>query len=582
MYGLTGQNTVEARAFRLMTKRFPWPREIYALITERLLQAGAKVVVFDLTFPTSTEGDEPFRIALEKDRDRVIIGSNFVNPSRDGRDMASASHTLPADSLIPQASPLDDRVAFTNFWPDADEVLRRIAYRVTFEQVQGDNPAPESERFLALSARALVKAGYPGAVPEGLAPRAIRFTAPPRQGFPPHSVFEIFVPDYWTHNYRGGSFFRDKIVIVGAEGNWQHDEHQTPFGSMPGPEIHLNAINAALHGEFIREMPGSTVTLLTVLAGILAVAASMVLRSPWLRLLVLLVADAGAGWVALFVFNHASVYVPLVSPLAELNVAILLGFVADFTAERLDKNRLRRTLERYVSRDLVRAMLDKPNRYEQSLGGLIRPVTILFSDLRGYSMMSARTDPHVLVNQLNEYLTAMVECVFRFGGTLDKFIGDAVMAVWGNIKSEGVAEDANRAVQAALAMQVELTALNEKWLARGLPQLRAGIAIHHGEVVVGNIGSPLRMEFTVIGDAVNVSWKLEELTKELGCDFIVSEQVHALTAAHVPLRSLGFADFKGVREPIELFTAAHGPDAGLVADESAVSSFARRADVVNR
>jgi adenylate cyclase len=177
----------------------------------------------------------------------------------------------------------------------------------------------------------------------------------------------------------------------------------------------------------------------------------------------------------------------------------------------------------------------------------------LFSDIRGYSIVSAQTDPQALVSQLNEYLTAMVECVFRFGGTLDKFIGDAVMAVWGNTRSEGVRNDAANAVRAALAMRTELERLNAEWTKRGLPQLRIGVAINHGEVVVGNIGSPQRMEFTVIGDAVNVTWKLQELTKNLGADLIVGENVYALVIEEFELRPLGKITVGGLTEPLEIF-----------------------------
>ena len=157
-----------------------------------------------------------------------------------------------------------------------------------------------------------------------------------------------------------------------------------------------------------------------------------------------------------------------------------------------------------------------PRQFEQSLGGVLKPVAILFSDIRGYSVVSARTDPQALVSQLNEYLSAMVECVFRHGGTLDKFIGDAVMAVWGNVRTDGIRNDATGAVRAAVAMREELVRLNAEWKERGLSELRVGIAVNHGEVVVGNVGSPRRMEFTVIGEAVNVSWRLQELTKQLG------------------------------------------------------------------
>jgi adenylate cyclase len=162
--------------------------------------------------------------------------------------------------------------------------------------------------------------------------------------------------------------------------------------------------------------------------------------------------------------------------------------------------------------------------------------------------------------QLNEYLTAMVECVFRFGGTLDKFIGDAVMAVWGNINTDGPRSDAAAAVRAALAMEEELVRLNAKWHDRGLPKLRMGIAINHGDVVVGNIGSPHRMEFTVIGDAVNVSWKLQELTKEIGVELILSQSVASLITEHFEVTSLGAVDVVGLPQRCEIFTIARAID----------------------
>jgi len=449
---------------------------------------------------------------------------------------------------------MDDRVAYTNFWPDEDDVVRRAQYRLAFEQVQGLAPAPESERFLSLAGRGLAKAGLEERIPAGLDELLFRYTAPAREGFRPRSIFEIFVPEYWTRNYKSGEFFRDKIVLIGAEGNWQHDEHPTPFGSMPGPEIHLNAINAAIHGEFLHEMSAAGVLLVAVLAAAVAVALTLTIKSPWLRLLALIVLDAAYGYAAVLAFDRLNLYIPTLAPFAALNCTVLLGLICDFASERVEKKRVRRTLERYVSTNVVREMLDRPHVFEQSLGGVVKPVAILFSDIRGYTSVSAKTDPHALVTQLNEYLTAMVECVFRYGGTLDKFIGDAVMAVWGNVQTNGARSDAANAVRAALAMREELALLNESWRKRGMQELRIGIAINHGEVVVGNVGSARRMEFTVIGDAVNVSWRIQELTKQLGSDLIVSKSVSGLVIEEFELRPLGSSAIAGYEERIEVFS----------------------------
>ena len=576
MYDIDENDSVERRALRLMSKRWPWSREIYGLILERLVNAGAKVVMFDLTFPTTTDEDEPFQLALNRYKDHVVIGSNFVAAASRGFTTVAASHTRPPESLVPQTVPMDDRVAYTNFWPDEDDVVRRAQFRVTFEQVEGLLPRVKSEQFLSLGARGMVKAGYGNLVPTGLDDHIFRYTAPPREGFRPRSIFEIFVPEYWKRNYRSGEFFKDKIVLVGAEGNWQHDEHATPFGAMPGPELHLNAINAALHGEFIRELPHTAVAFVTIGAALLAVALSLLIRSPWLRLLTLAGIDCLDVWLTVLAFDHLNLYVPCLPFLVQLTVTVLLGLVADFTAERFEKNRVKRALERYVSSNVVRELLNNPKAFQQSLGGVIKPAAILFSDIRGYSSVTTRTEPQALVAQLNEYLGAMVECVFRHGGTLDKFIGDAVMAVWGNVQTQGVRNDVSNAVRAALAMREELERLNASWRARGLQELRIGIAVNQGDVVVGNIGSPERMEFTVIGDAVNVTWKLQELTKDRSCDLLVAENITGLLVEDFELRPVGSAIIDGHDEALEIFSVVGHIDPAQRADAGAAAAPAAK------
>ena len=545
LFNLGTQDSKEARALRLMSQHFPWSREVYALVLERLVQAGAKVVVFDLIFPGPSDADPIFRAALDRYADHVVVGSNFV----DGTLMR------PSDTLIDQTSPIDGRIGFVNFWPDEDEVVRRARFHVTFEQVREQPIRADTERFSSLAAVALRKAGASGKIPPDLNNRAFRFTAPPRQGFFSRSLFQIFVPAYWQQNFQSGEFFRNKIVIIGDDGNFQHDEHSTPLGTMPGAEVHLNAMNAALHTAFLREPPLLLRLVSCTVAGLIAVFLSLCVRMPWVRFVGSIVVTAFFVCLGYVCFNAFSIYLPMIALLTSLNAAMLLGLVYDFTSEHLEKTRLRRTLERYVSRDVVRELVDRPQEYGETLGGVVRPAAILFSDIRSYSVVTRTSTPQNLVTQLNEYFTAMVECVFECGGTLDKFIGDALMAVWGTLHSDGARHDAASAVRAALLMHYKLHQLNAIWSSRGWPELRVGIGINYGDVVVGNIGSPRRMEFTAIGDAVNQTWRLQELTKLHQTSIILSPSVAVLVADEFLVRTLGDLDARDVREAYALCDA---------------------------
>ncbi|MBS1236653.1 MAG: domain S-box [Proteobacteria bacterium] len=232
----------------------------------------------------------------------------------------------------------------------------------------------------------------------------------------------------------------------------------------------------------------------------------------------------------------------------------ILALIYDFLLERIDKLRVRRTLERYVSKNVVKELLDNPQTFFNSLSGVRRQVTILFSDVRGFTTLTEGADSAQLVKQLNEYFTAMVGHVFEKQGTLDKFIGDAVMAVWGNIVSAGPAEDAQNAVATALAMKRSLIDLNKDWKARGMPELAFGIGINHGEAIVGNLGSSEKMELTVIGDAVNLASRLEGLTKEYHLDLLLGETMAPLVQDRFLLRTVDYVQVKGKTKPVTVYT----------------------------
>jgi adenylate cyclase len=525
---LEGADPKARRALELMAHEWPWSREVHALVLERLVEAGARAVVFDFTFPKPSPNDDAFRAALDAHRDRVLVAGNISND-------IFPYFVGPTPSLIPNGTPRDPRVGFDNFWHDPDspdDIIRSARFRWTEER-----GVWRSDEEFSLAARTVDRAGLGALVPADRELHRFRFAGPPGT-FAPRSIFMIFAPEYWRRNFESGAFFRDKIVVVGAHGNWQQDEHLTPFGVMPGPELHLNAINALLHSAFIRELPAAASAASVIALALVPALARRHLRRPFARFFVLLLGSA--LWLAavFLTIDRASLFLPAFAPLAAFNFTGIGGLLFDIVIERREKTQLRRTLERYVSRNVVKELLDDPDEYTRVLGGELRPVTVLFSDVRNFSRFAARVDSRTMVAQLNEYFSAMVDCVFAHGGTLDKFIGDAVMAVWGNAHSVSPATDARNAAACALAMREALAALNVRWREAGKPTLQIGIGLNSGEVVAGNIGSPSRMEFTVIGDAVNMAWRLQEYTKKAGTDIVLGASVAALIGSEFPTDSL--------------------------------------------
>jgi adenylate cyclase len=440
-----------------------------------------------------------------------------------------------------------------------DDVLRRARFRQTGRQI-GDVLPPDLVAE-SLAARVLRKFGRPDLIPEGFEPTLFRYTAPPGFGYKPHPIGDVLSPKVWERNYRNGAAFQDKIVLIGPTAEIFHDTHRVPFNlpskEMAGPEIHLNIIGAALHGEFLTEPTLPACLAVIFLAGALAAALCFLVQQPIKRLLVvllLIVAYAGLAGILFIRAGTAARVVLVTTPLLVLLLSSITTLAYDYLLERFEKRRIRRTLERYVSRDVVKELLDNPQTYFNALGGVRKPVTILFSDVRGFTTLTENADSAALVKQLNEYFEEMVSLVFAHQGSLDKFIGDAVMAVWGNIVSHGAARDAHNAVATALAMKRSLKKLNEDWKARGMLELAFGIGLNHGEVIVGNLGSSEKMELTVIGDSVNLASRLEGLTKEYHLDLLLGESMAKLVGDQYILRLVDCVQVKGKTKPVDVYT----------------------------
>ena len=545
---LTAEEIASNRAFQLMTEKpFPWSREVWALLLDRLFAAGARVVMFDMIFSPPNDGDPAFHAALDRYRDKVVVGANF--------DMANAAQAVtPNNALIPPPQLQDNRVGFVNFWADPiDGKIRAVTYRVTDRQLADLPPDPSQEIYQSLAARALAKIGHASDVPDDFRGHLIRFTSP--DAFAPRPLYEVFDPKFWHANYADGGFFKDKIVMVGSSAQVEHDTVVTPMSPTTlGPALHLQAMAAAMNHEFLRPTSARTGLALVGMAGLTAFLLVAFLRRPLLcvgALVLITAAYLGAARLCYDGTGLLLLTVPVLSVLV-FSGSFSLGF--EYALERLEKLRTRRTLERYVSKNLVREILENPDSYYSSLRGVRVPATILFSDLIGFTTLSEKADPEALVSQLNEYLSRMTSVVFRNGGTLDKFIGDAIMAVWGNVRSVGMAQDAKDCVRAALAMRRELRQLNQKWREEGRMGLGMGIGINQGEVIVGNIGSHERMDPTVIGDSVNLASRLEGLTRIYGVDILVGATAAELARDEVHLRSVARVQVKGKSKPVDIFT----------------------------
>src|SRR5213078_2997750 len=445
-------------------------------------------------------------------------------------------------------------VGFVNFWADPiDGKIRAVTYRVTDRELADLPPDPSEEVYQSLSARGLAKIGHANDVPRDFRGHMIRFTSP--EAFAPRPLYEVFDPKFWHANYADGAFFKDKIVMVGASAQVEHDSVDTPMSPATlGPALHLQAMAAAMNHEFLRPTPAKAGLALVGAAGLVAWSLVAFLRRPLLCLGTLVLITAAYLGAARFFYDKTGLLLLTVPVLSALALCGLFSLGFEYVLERLEKLRTRRTLERYVSRNLVKEVLDNPDSYYSSLRGVRVPVTILFSDLIGFTTLAEKADPEALVAQLNEYLSGMTSVIFSNGGTLDKFIGDAIMAVWGNVRSLGTAQDAKNCARAALGMRRELAQLNQKWRSEGRMGLGMGIGINQGEVIVGNIGSQERMDPTVIGDAVNLASRLEGLTRVYGVDMLVGASTAELIRDEVYLRSVARVQVKGKTKPVDVFT----------------------------
>jgi adenylate cyclase len=537
---------------------FSWPRTFYVDAVRNLAEARARTIVFDVLFDAPTDDDADLAAAIDEAAGRATFvvqpafGDVLTATRRSVNEWQGFNELFEPRPEIVDAS---SGVGLANQDPDPDGTVRRMPL------VFNVNSQPYPSLPLMAVARFLRRPeAWDGPIANNRIPLAgreipidsrgnmtINYAGGPYVSSPPAFPVVSFVDV--IKGRVAPETFRGKLVLIGVTATGFADDYWTSTsvtGKMPGVEIHANAIDTILRGDFIRDAPAATtIGLIFVMA---SVAAVTLLTLPML-------AAALCSIMALVIYVLAASYYfdeHLVLNLVYPPLALFLTYTAvvfyRVIFEQGQARALRGVLGQYLSPSVVTHVTRDPDSLK--LGGDERVMTVMFSDLRGFTTFSESLDPETLVHLLNEYLTIMSDVIFKYEGTIDKYMGDAIMAFWGAPQQQP--NHATLACRAALEMVAALDELNARWAEQGRPPLAMGIGINTGVMKVGNMGSNSRFDYTVLGDSVNLASRMEGLNKEYGTTLIVSRATLDGTGGVFHARFLDLVAVKGKKEPVEV------------------------------
>jgi adenylate cyclase len=529
--------SIDESSFADLNEQWPFPRAMHARLLDRIAADQPLAIGIDLIFDVPSARGPADDAALGR---AVAAAGNVVLAAAPQFEVQGAYTRHDLNLPVPTIRRGAGGVGAISFHRDADSHVRRAPRRIRMgEEVL---PAFDVELHRVAAAAGLAVAPLP-TVDEVL----INFSGPPRT-FPWVSYSRVIE--------EGGlvapGYFRGKIVLIGPTSDTLHDVFPTAFaggGDMPGVEIHANVLENYVRGNRLREVPPSASTALAVVLAL--AAAALVLTLPPLRAL----AAVALLWVVGAVFTYlgflyGDVWLRGVAGTVALGIGYGATVVDNFVREQRERRRLSQFFSPEVLREVVR------QRDEASLETSRRLVTVLFADIRGFTSLSERLEPEEVAEMLREYLTEMTEVVFKYGGTVDKYIGDCVMALY-NVPFEDPDHVMN-AMRTALEMQERTLAVSARWEARLGTTIRSGIGINTGDAVVGTMGSRQRLEYTAIGDTINLGSRLESLTKEHGVAIIISEFTQRALPADFLTRELGEVTVRGRTRPVKVYGVLPG------------------------
>jgi adenylate cyclase len=351
--------------------------------------------------------------------------------------------------------------------------------------------------------------------------------------------------------------FKDAYVLFGFTAPGLFDLKSAPVAAVyPGVEVHATFLDNLLAGDFMRDAPRGLTLVLTLLLAILAAVAVRLGHAAWQNVLAFAVFLALPVLLGFYAYTR-ELWLPIVVPLFAAAPALIGALAVNYATEGHQKRFIKGAFKQYLSPVVIEELVQHPERL--TLGGELRELSILFSDLRGFTSISEKLGPEQLTNLLNEYLTAMTDVIYANGGTVDKYEGDAIIAFWNAPLAQP--DHAVRAVRAALACQARLAALRPALRDKAGAELHARIGLNSGPVVVGNMGSRQRFNYTFLGDAGNLASRLEGINKQFGTPILISEMTRCQLGEQITVREISRVRVVGRQEPVAVFEPLADPQA---------------------
>jgi adenylate cyclase len=536
--------TIDESSFQELSLQWPFPRALHGQLIDRIRADRPLVIGLDIIFDSDSmfgpKDDEALGAAVSRagnvvlglagaqdDQPLVSVGGKVLGAKREVSNMPLPVIRKGAAAVAP-----------LTVVPDPDSHVRRIPVRVPVP-----DPVKGYEWWLAFDAQLHRQVSAAGLATRPLPDTGevlVNFRGGPStfQRVPYYRVVRGEIP---------AGLFRAKIVLIGSTSEVQHDVFATAFargGDMSGVEIHANALETLIRGDPIREVPKPLSTVLAVVAAL--AGSALVVRLHALRALVVTIVLFVVGFLLAYAgFLLADVWMRGVA----CTFALVLGYGATVVENFVHAQLYKRRLSPFFSPDVLRALVRA--RDEQSLGPRRRVATVLFSDIRGFTSISERLQPEQVEEMLGEYLTEMTQIVFKHRGSVDKYMGDGIMALY-NAPFEDP-EHALNAIRTGLEFQERALAVSARWQEKLGVSIRIGVGINTGEMLVGTLGSRQRFEYTALGDNVNLASRLESVTKDHGASIIISEYTYEHVKGRFPTRELGDVTVKGKSRPVKIY-----------------------------